>query len=126
MKNISLTMTQCRQIRETGHDLRELIESLEDQPDWITYNEPLSVYDIKSIQQGGCASGAYMPAVTYVIAADTMNECGNDVFTYIEDVYGELPQPPTTESWRGMAVFYLSLAIETWVCQFDLDGIDWE
>jgi len=37
----------------------------------MTYNQPawivneLTPYDLAAINQGGCASGAYMPAVTY-------------------------------------------------------------
>ena len=80
------------------------------QPDWITY--PLSPADIAAINQGGCASGAYMPAVTYYDAAQTMAEHGDDVLQYIEDTYGELPQIKTGESWAGMACFYLSCAVE--------------
>ena len=75
----------------------------------ITY-----LYDIKAITEGGCASGAYMPAVTYHDALKTMAEYGDEVFQYIEDHLGELPQPDGAGGWSGMAVFYLSLAVELW------------
>lgn len=80
------------------------------QPAWIT--QPLSPCDVAAINQGGCASGAYMPAVTYHQARDTMNEHGDDVLQYIQDNYGELPKPADDESWSGIAVFYLSIAVE--------------
>ena len=80
------------------------------QPDWLEY--PLSPYDVAAINQGGCASGSYMPAVTYHKAIEMMSEHGNDVLQYIEDNYGEIPQPKQGESWSGVAVFYLSVAVE--------------
>ena len=91
-------------------------------PNWI---EPISPYDIAAILQGGCASGAYMPAVTYHKAADTMNEHGDDVFQYIQDNLGELPKPNDDESWSGLACFYLSYAVELWVSAHE-ELADWE
>ena len=69
---------------------------------------------LASIIQGGCASGAYMPAVTYYNARETMCEHGDDVLDYIQDALGELPAPPQDVSWSGMACHYLSLAVELW------------
>jgi len=83
-----------------------------DVPKWI--EQDITPYTVASIVQGGCASGAYMPAVTYWQARDTMNEHGDNVLQFIEDSYGELPQPDKGESWSGMAVFYLSVGVELW------------
>jgi hypothetical protein len=83
-----------------------------DIPGWI--DSDISPYDVAAICQGGCASGAYMPAVRYFDADATMAKHGDDVTQYIEDAYGELPQPPADSSWSGIAVFYLSLAVELW------------
>jgi len=85
------------------------------QPQWIAY--PLTAMDIASICQGGCASGSYMPAVTYHKAIDTMARHGDEVLQYIEDTIGELPSPSELHegiSWGGMACFYLSIAVELW------------
>jgi len=101
-------------------EFNEMVEAAT--PAWI--DEGLEYYDIESIQQGGCASGAYMPAVTYFTAKETMNEYGNDVLQYIEDIYGELPEIPKGESWSGIAVFFLSVAVELWASQFDLDDVE--
>jgi len=94
----------------------------ENTPAWI--DDGLEYYDIDSIQRGGCASGAYMPAVTYHTAIETMGEHGNDVLQYIEDNYGELPEIPKGESWGGIAVFFLSAAVEIWAGQFDVDNVE--
>lgn len=127
MENIELTLNQCRQIRaKYPYSFREYVEQLDDQPDWITVNQALDIADIQAIQQGGCASGAYMPAVTYYTATQTMSTYGDDVLQYIEDQLGELPQPRAGESWSGLAVFYLSYAVELWAYSFDLDGVDWD
>ena len=81
-------------------------------PRWI--DSEIDGTQVAAIIQGGCASGAYMPAVTYHEASATMEEHGDDVFDYICDAYGELPQPKVHESWSGIAVFYLSVAVELW------------
>jgi len=92
-------------------------------PAWIT--EPLTPYDIAAILQGGCASGAYMPAVTYHLANKTMAEHGDDVLQYLQDTLGELPKPPAEESWSGMACFYLSYAVELFCMEHEALA-DWE
>ena len=122
---IEATYTQCKQIAD-NFPLRDFIAELDDQPDWITTNQPLGITDIQAIQQGGCASGAYMPAVTYYTASQTMAVHGNDVLDYIQEQLGELPAPPQDTSWSGMAVFYLSYAVELWAMQFDLTNVDWD
>lgn len=80
-------------------------------PVWM---EDVSCYDVAAICEGGCASGAYMPAVTYSQANATMAEHGDDVLDYLQEAYGELPTPPNDVSWSGLAVFYLSPAVEAW------------
>lgn len=81
-------------------------------PRWI--EQDISPSTVAAIVQGGCASGAYMPAVTYHQASKTMGEYGDEVLDYIQEIYGELPKPDANESWSGMACFYLSTAVETW------------
>lgn len=83
-------------------------------PEWIEDGHITCVEDISSIAHGGCASGSYMPAVTYCDATKTMANHGNQVLQYIEDHYGELPEVPRGESWSGIAVLYLSTAVELW------------
>ena len=80
-------------------------------PAWI--DQDISPYDIAAICQGGCASGAYMPAVTYYDALKTMSKHSDDVLQYIEDALGEVPKPEA-ESWEGMACYYVSSAVELW------------
>lgn len=43
-----------------------------------------------------------------------MNQHGDDVLQYIQDELGELPKPPVDTSWGGLAIFYLSIAVEAW------------
>lgn len=100
-----------------------------DIPAWIEGD--ISPYDIAAICQGGCASGAYMPAVTYANALKVMSAHGDDVLQYIEDQLGEIPAPPKGKSWQGMACFYLSYAVELWANgieaqleELELEGAD--
>lgn len=83
-----------------------------DVPNWI--ESDITACDIAAIMQGGCASGAYMPAVIYWQALETMKEHGDDVLAFIEDNLGELPAVPAQSSWAGIAVFFLSYAVELW------------
>ena len=93
------------------------------QPNWIT--QALSPCDIAAINQGGCASGAYMPAVTYYDAAQVMAQHGDDVLQYIEDIDGEIPQPVEGCSYNAIAVGYLSCAVELFcLCHEHLE--DWD
>lgn len=103
---------------------------------WINDQRPefverdVDCHDVLSIVQGGCASGAYMPAVRYYDARKTMSEHGNEVLEFIETSFGELPQVPQGESWDGIAVFFLSVAVETWACGIEdtvrdlMDSVD--
>ena len=74
------------------------------------------VSSIKDICQGGCSSGAYMPAVTYSRALQTMHSQGNEVMAYIWEQLGEWPSADlcSNPSWSGLACHYLSLAVELW------------
>lgn len=86
-----------------------------DVPPWI---EPdITPNDVAAIVQGGCASGAYMPAVTYHQALETMGEHGDDVLQYIDDAgLGEVldAEQIVSNSWAGIAVYFLSVAVEAW------------
>ena len=86
-------------------------------PRWV--DEDITVDDVRAIIQGGCASGAYMPAVTYYDAYETMHLHGDAVLLYIENNYGDLPPIPEDTSWRGIAVHYLSTAVELWALSLE-------
>ena len=81
-------------------------------PEWI--DPDIHCGTVAAILQGGCSSGAYMPAVTYWQAIETMSKHGDDVLDYIVESYGELIAPDDSESWSGMACHYLSAAVELW------------
>lgn len=81
-------------------------------PAWI--DNQITAADIAAICEGGCASGAYMPAVTYSDALETMNDHGDQVLQYLEDTLGDIPTPKEDFSWAGLACFYLSSAVELW------------
>ena len=75
------------------------------------------VCSIKDLCQGGCASGQYMPAVTYYQAIQTMSDHGDEVLAYIYEQLGEVPGidfATTYPGWGNIAVHYLSLAVELW------------
>ncbi len=86
------------------------------------YVEPdIDVGQVEAIVEGGCASGAYMPAVTYSTAIATMAKHGSAVLAAIADMgddFGDMfPEPP---SWGALCCRLLSQAVELWA----LDAID--
>lgn len=82
-----------------------------DVPQWI--NQDITCADVAAIAQGGCESGAWMEAVTYHKANDIMSQHGDEVLEYLETMFGELPSV-TGESWSGIAVRFLSAAVDLW------------
>jgi len=93
-------------------------------PMWI--DQDITVQTVAAIQQGQCESGAYMPAVTYHAAAETMSEHGDSVLQYLEDALGELPPLPNNTSWSGIACHFLAYAVDMWADltadQLEADG----
>lgn len=87
-------------------------------PAWIA--EDITVGTLQDIASSGCASGAYMPAMYYGQAAETMHEYGNDVLNYIEQVTGESTPELLAhivkdgDSWSGIRCAILSYAVELW------------
>jgi hypothetical protein len=84
-------------------------------PPWINFD--ISPATIVAIVRSGVGSGAYMPAVTYCEALDTMSKHGDRVFDYLADhLSGELLVAEDLEniSWSGLACRYLSRAVELW------------
>ena len=84
-------------------------------PAWI--EQKITAYDVESICEGGCSSGAYMPAVTYYEANQTMAAFGDEVLEYLNDSYGYLPEIPNDVGWSQIAVIFLSSAVETWASE---------
>jgi hypothetical protein len=83
-----------------------------DVPSWI--ESDITAADVAAVIQGGCESGAYMPAVTYHEASCTMDVFGDAVLDFIEEATGEICYPESPTSWSGLAVHFLSLAVELW------------
>lgn len=113
---MDLWNTQTAIINIPGHNIEV--------PTWL--DQAISPYEVAGIVQLGCASGAYMPAVTYSKALRIMGEHGDDVLEYIENNLGKLPDQPKSESWSGLACFYLSCAVELWAsnAESELSALD--
>lgn len=118
MKNqnpFDLTFAECRQIIQNGGDLRSIVESLNDQPEWLLAMGGInSLAELQSVAVGGCESGAFMPAVAYHTANKVMAEYGDYVIAYLEDLALEFKLDPAIHSWRGFACKVLSSAVDSW------------
>ena len=108
------------------YDIDKPVSEFCEVPAWV--EQDIEVDQVGAILECGCASGAYMPAVTYYQANQTMSEHGDDVLDYIQESLGELPKPSDDISWSGLAVFYLSAAVELWASsvEAEIESLDIE
>lgn len=96
-----------------------------DVPQWI--EQDVSPADVAAICQGGCASGAYMRAVTYHQARETMAEHGDDIAEYLEaaggetfpDVLERVGKAADVWSWDALACHFVSLAVDLWAASVE-------
>ena len=77
-----------------------------------------TAHDLAAILEGGCASGAWMPAVTYWSALQIMSEWEGRVMCSIEDA-GMEPSDVIDphDSWSGWACSLVSCAVELWAAE---------
>lgn len=125
---IDLTFTQCKQIAALS-DLRSTVENMNAQPEWLeAMGEGIDSFcTIQAVNQGGCASGAFMPAVTYYTAAKIMGEFGDDILEYLEDCYGNVAPLERGTSWGSYCCQLVSDAVELWCAQFsELESVNWD
>ena len=87
----------------------------------------LDDYDIEAVRCGGCASGAYMPAVTYCIAVECMYKFGHDIVEYLDQIGGQyLTLDPQHDTYAGWCVRVVSAAVEEWCYTAELEGEEWD
>lgn len=117
MATFDLTLSELRQIQQAGGDVRQAVDSLNDQPEWLLAMGGINdLAELKAIYQGGCASGAFMPAVTYHTANNIMCDFGDDVIEYLDsESCHDFALNPAEDSWSGFASKLLSCAVESWV-----------
>lgn len=87
-------------------------------PRWI--DQDITVSDVAA-REYACASGAYMPSVEYATALNIMNEHGDEIMDFLDETIGsgEILQGAVQEdvSWAGLAVRFVSAAVELWAVQ---------
>ena len=99
----------------------QIVECL-DIPRWIEASrfegELTDVLDeLKAITEGGCSSGAYMPAVTYYDAIQTMANHGDEVYEFIHSCGFEPTDGMDSGSWGTTCCHVMSLAVELWAIE---------
>lgn len=124
----SLTFSQCKQLVSNGYDLPDFLEQVTtQQPEFIKSMGAIdSISELQAIQQGGCASGSYMPAVTYHTALQCMSEHHSEVEDLLSDYGPEFTFNPTEDSFATLASNIVAMAVEHWAGSFDLSGVDWD
>ncbi|AHK11328.1 hypothetical protein S14_219 [Shewanella sp. phage 1/4] len=118
MNTFNLTFSQTKTIiNDLGRsDLESFLEAMNDQPEFLKFmGEIDSVSELISIYEGGCASGAYMPAVTYYTANQCMaSDASGSVEEEIEH-YEEITFNPSEESFSQFASKLCAMAVESFV-----------
>ena len=71
-----------------------------------------------------CEDSAAFAPETACVVCRFMHDMGDEVLDYLENTQGELPVPPQGCSWSGMAVFYLSCAVELWAAGAEYEALD--
>jgi hypothetical protein len=90
-------------------DETELVELGIEVPSWIS--QDIDSYQLAAILHGGCASGAYMPAVTYYDARETMMQYEDEILDYAD--CSSFDQFNATYL-SGLICDILSFAVELW------------
>ena len=100
-------------------------------PAWI--EQDITVCTVRAICQGGCASGAYMPAVMYFEAKQAMAQHGEDIFDFITDRLGDYGLDNDCTSYGMKCSAWVSAAVELWAAEalfmieeFEVDQDEWE
>lgn len=92
-------------------DERTVTDAPEYVEDWTTYSTVAAIY------QGGCASGAYMPAVTYYDARQTMGKDGDAIIDDLRES-GAFDENflaiREDEDFSGYCCRMVSAAVEVW------------
>ena len=100
---------------EIGGDIPVYVVDRDLLPTWLAPSG-ITCDQVAAIYQGGCESGAYMPAVRYYDALRTMDAHGDDVLQYLEDydsdILPRLVRPGM--SWAGIAVAFVATATDIW------------
>lgn len=83
-------------------------------PAWI--ERDVTCCTVAAILQGGCDSGAYMPAVTYHQAVATMADHDEAILDYLQGAgYDKSAMPdPFAVGWASLACWFVSTAVELW------------
>jgi hypothetical protein len=89
-------------------------------PIWI--DRDITVYTVEAILHSGCDSGAYMPAVTYWDAKQTMSQQGDEITGFLHD-HDYSVSIISDDTWGEICVRFLSAAVSLW-CANVIDEIN--
>ena len=110
-------------------ELQEYIIKLN--PEWLEQLGTIECFlTLASIAQGGCASGAYMPAVTYYTAKQALfSELGEDMANYAINFLAEVDSLDQVaihleDGIQYMAAYLASVAVETWAYEIEQDVLN--
>jgi hypothetical protein len=84
-------------------------------PAWI--EQDITCGTVMEICVGGCDSGAYMPAVTYYTAKETMAKHGEEIVDFIVERLGQEGLANDHDSFGAICCFFVSSAVDLWATE---------
>ena len=98
----------------------EYVADYLDVPRWI--EDDITADTVAAVIQGGCASGAYMPAVAYWQALETMDEHSDSIEAYLDGF--DILESIEYDHWAGVACAVVSSAVEAWCMSIEDDLLE--
>ena len=126
MNNFKLTFTQCKQIINNGYDLKEVLNDLNEIPEWAHLEE---IADIKSIMNSGCGGNAHISCY-YSDAKRIFLAHSDEIEKVLEEVFD--CEPPVWNVQEDTFAQFISSMLQTaveFICYgfVDiLDGVNWD
>lgn len=120
-KTFTLTFSQAKAVlNDLGRDtLETFVGDINNQPEFLQFmGEIDSVPELIAIYQGGCNSGAYMPATTYHVAKECMLNCSESLEGQIEYL-GEFIWNIKDDTFETFCSQVCVSAVESYVGHFE-------
>lgn len=103
---------------QDNEQAQAIIDNMSGPHRWVTLED---VDEVASIAQCGCASSAYMPAVTYSTAKEIMFKHGDEVLDFLDEscYMDEFNINLKESTWGHVCVQILSTAVEVLCLQIE-------
>lgn len=115
---LELTYSECKQIVESGNDLREFIERFNDQPLWLLSIGGIdSLEELQNISDSGCAANASWCDFE-TNNKDMQSFIGDDILSYLS--LNEMDLIKLAAFYHQLSTTLIHTAVELWCSEFHI------